>query len=334
VDVGFQVSISFLVWGYQASSSTAGCNEIKNDDDVESNNEQLESGRSIGALLKPSGDSASLEESVDQTRKNYEPLLLALGRTWPGFCHALLVHLVDFLLITETSTNDELSHHKERTLCCVSFWIRFLLSRSFLSLLCPSTSSTKGIITEASSSKKRQKIHDISTNEDSFLAPLSVLQKQMEYPLNSICDRLRQQLSVSNPSDFKTSRELEQLFLETLGESRQVNFGVELPHVPQDKPSLVEIDGACNATAQKSSESTTSPAAHRIIFSLAELETMLSEGGEARLHKCDSSANSAGLDGRSSKNVPDQLHESKRPAWVKCKSWEPCAIGALPGYPV
>ena len=149
---GLSTALTFLVWGGVGTSP---------------------SGRGV---LIPGSAAAfpASEQGIMKCWQRYSPLIQVLGRTWPGFCPALLVHLVDFVLsiedgVVEQSTVDAGSARK---LYFLSAWIRLLLSQLFVAKL-----------DSTFVSKKASKTKGTKTTELE-LAELSWLQK-LQYPCKS-----------------------------------------------------------------------------------------------------------------------------------------------------
>lgn len=283
VDVAFQSALSFLVWGGMGSGSPAG----------------------RGALIP--GSPGSFPESmkgVEKVRHRYQPLLVTLGREWPGFLSALLIHLVDFILSIESAAEkDGMDAGSLRKLYFLESWVRYIISRRF--------------VVNFDQSFKTSETGDQSSGV-AGTAPFSVLQS-LSYPLNSLCDRCDGQgakdSSSSSPSGRKTSRGIAVLFANILGPCRVREFGVDLTAAGEGTQSLPETE------SEMPPPSLSERAADGGGMTLAEIEAML-EGGDAT--------------GESEKDTlvtARQHSQTVRPAWLRCKVWEPCAVGTLPGYP-
>lgn len=181
-------------------------------------------------------------------RNQYEPLLRAFGKEWPGFLHALLVHLVDSVLSLECAVNEnECDDGASRKLFFLDFWVRHLLSRSFLAHFDHSLNRKDSVAIKDSSSP----------------APFSTLW-QMQYPLNALCDRCVI-VSQGGSTSCATSRGLAGLFCEILGDQREPGFGIDLA------TTTVQVNvaaGSLNRLENLKSDSTQK-------LSLAEIEAML-----------------------------------------------------------
>jgi hypothetical protein len=284
VDVAFQSALSFLVWGGMGSGSPAG----------------------RGALIPGSpGSFPESKKGVEKVRQRYQPLLVTLGREWPGFLSALLIHLVDFILSIESAAEkDGMDAGSLRKLYFLDSWVRYVVSRRF--------------VANFDQSFKANETGDQSSNANGT-APLSVLQS-LSFPLNCLCDRCGDEgakdLPSSSPPGRETSRGLADLFANILGPSLVYEFGVDLTTVGEGTQSLPETE------PEIPTPSLPERAADGSGMTLAQIEAML-EGGDAT------------VESRKDSLVPAHPNsQTVRPAWLRCKVWEPCAVGTLPGYPM
>jgi hypothetical protein len=285
VDVAFQSALSFLVWGGMGSGSPAG----------------------RGALIPGSpGSFPETNKGIEKVRHRYQPLLVTLGREWPGFLSALLIHLVDFILSIESAAEkDGMDAGSLRKLYFLDSWVRYVVSRRF--------------VVNFDQSFKASETGDQSSGA-AGTAPLSILQS-LSYPLNCLCDRCDGEGAKDSPSSSsspgrETSGGLADLFANILGPCRVHDFGVDLTTAGEGTQSLPETG------ADMPTPSLPERAANGSGMTLAEIEAML-EGGDAT--------------GESKKETLISAHphsQTVRPAWLRCKVWEPCAVGTLPGYPM
>lgn len=283
VDLAFQSALSFLVWGGMGSGSPAG----------------------RGALIP--GSPGSFPESikgVEKVRQRYHPLLVALGREWPGFLSTLLIHLVDFVLSVESAAEqDGMDAGSTRKLYFLDSWVRYILSRRFLNNFDRSFKATES---------------DDQVSDSTGAAPLFVLHS-LAYPLNSLCDRCGGDGANEPPSSLPcraTSRGLAELFANVLGIHRAHEFGVDLTSAEKPENSVDESEMQTTTCPQEKS-------AEGNGLTLAEMEAML-QGGD--------------VVGESHTETLVLTHPSEtqtvRPAWFRCRVWEPCAVGTVPGYPM
>jgi hypothetical protein len=334
---GFSTAISFLVWG-GIGGAPAG----------------------RGALIPGSAAAfPATQQGIVKSWQRYSPLIQVLGRAWPGFCPCLLVHLVDFVFSIEDTVVEQgtVDAGSARKLFFLSAWIRRLLSQSCVSELDPELYS---------------KINKRG-GTDLILAQSSHFEK-LEYPLNSLCDRIVD-CNNNNADLRKTSCDLLSSLELILGDKRVRNFGITAveqqngPRTPSaaasEKPETHEdpmttFEQPC--TSQVAPDQSETKAAEASKMSLDELEAMLSnddpveasEVVEKRKKKYSDKIEAlfASADRRNAVNKEDEKHTSAkgealtnesvhdnesraqaplrletRPAWVLCKSWDPCSIG-------
>ena len=261
-----------------------------------------------GCLLPKVGDEEfeCTEEGANRIKGRFQPLLAAIGKRWPGFLVALFNTIVDAILSIRDKDQTERSKVYDGFFLMV--WVRFLVSNVFLSS-CSIPHAIKGRSTPA---------------------PLKVL-RSVNYPLNSLCDRIIDCES-SSKAQCSTTRELKELLLEILGTERceiiltQPNI---LPNDPTNKSSdpvqsKTKTISDSVAIQQESAKSLDGP------LSLDEMEALLSSGAspqvaEQKVEECPAEEDIM-EDGKS--NL-----QSRPTAWTRCQSWEPCAIGAMPGFP-
>lgn len=244
-------------------------------------------------------------EGIAKSWQRYSPLLQVLGRVWPGFCAALFIHLVDFVLSIEEAVvkNEMLDPGSARKLYFLSAWIRFMLSKQYIASVDPECSSKAG-------NKKNDSI-ELTLAESSHLEKLG-------YPLNSICDRCNQ---FQDMPDFrKTSHDLVESIEVILGEHRCPNFGI----------SEIDLQVASNPLVIQT-PSIPKKQENSFGMSLDDMEAMLSDEDEAierNKHRKEEEEHPS--------RVQDELTTSSKPrsAWVRCTRWDPCSIGSLPGYPI
>ena len=270
-------------------------------------------GMEQGALLPPPVASADelypeTAAGIQRMQQMYGILLVVLGHEWSGFLHALMIHLVDSIMTLEQTQSQpheeeaaETIKEKSRRLFFLESWVRYLLSRDFVANFQNGLNKKKNSKTNINSKAK-------TINQE--MAPWSFLE-QMWYPLNSLCDRL--ELSCSS-SSRATSQRLVDLFCDVLGEYRVSQFGVVFDDEDDGESVLSRENGA-----------------EDVVDSMEE---------DGLPPSSTSSRNEETLDDTAKPEVPENTAKDKsdssprkRRAWVKCTSWEPCTIGALPGHP-
>ena len=297
IQLGYSTALTFLVWGGVGGAPP---------------------GRGVlipgSALAFPAS-----EQGIIKARRRYSPLLCILASAWPGFAHTLLVHLFDFVITLEESVVKEstMDSGSARKLYFLSAWIRYLLSEQFI-----------GDVT-SSSEVSNNRSNETTEPSELPLASLSALQN-VQYPLNSLCDRCCTDDDHRHSELRMTSRALAELFSEILGSSRSPSFRDKKnsPINPTNKPmSVKQIETQVDTNDLLRSDKDPKKASDsdnlqinqhgegQGMLSLNEMEAMLSDTEE--------------ID-----NAKVAQESEKRSAWVRCTSWDPCSIGTRPGYPV
>ena len=195
---------------------------------------------------------------------------------------------------------DDLDDASERKLFFLSCWIGFLLSRQVL-LEQEHIDDVALGITDSTKNLRRKPLATYTEDETNFLesdAPWEAL-SQANLPLNSLCDRLEadNNNNKSNPKLCRFSRAVADRFNHVLGTNRIPHHGIDLEELarPLDVRPLDNPETGDGTS-----------------MSLEQMEAMLES------------------DDREETTTSTQ---PKRPRWVRCKSWDACAIGTLPGYP-
>jgi hypothetical protein len=230
-----------------------------------------------------------------------------------------------------------------RKLFFLSSWIRLLLSQRF-------------VIALDQSLRIDQRKGNNSTGELA-LATLDQL-NCLAYPLNSLFDRCRDchdiqdmETSGDDPSNSmqhgpaedlrKTSRDILQSLEEILGSKQIRNFG----YLELDTYSVgVNIDSA-NMEKEEEEETPTSIEIATVNLtpkksgniSLDEMEALLSDHCEQQQDSTplpEQNGDGEIKPGFRPSDEASEEHQPVRPTWVRCKVWDPCALGTLPGYPM
>lgn len=285
---GFSTAIQFLVWGGIGGAA---------------------SGRGV---LIPGSTVAfpATQQGIRKSWQRYLPLIEVLGRVWPGFCSALLLHLIEFVLSIEESCVAQGSEDpgSVRKLFFLSSWIRLLVSEQFVQKLYPSSTSS-------SNKGKKGNTTEIPLASCESIQPLG-------YPLNSLCDRCSFD---DNPELHKASRDILQTFEEILGSQRVVDHGIEIAKLSpnarpqrQSSPLLEEPMGEIGH----------GPALSDGKMSLDEMEAMFSDDEEEAEHDAPSAPD------KKPTRQSQELVPNRPTAWIRCKVWDECALGTMPGQPV
>jgi ribosomal biogenesis protein LAS1 len=280
IDIGHQVALSFLVWGGIGDAPT---------------------GR--GVLIPGSAATfPACEDGAQKIRQRYKPLLFILCKAWPGFTHALLVHLCDHVVSIEASAAEEqLDAGSERKLYFLTSWIRFLLSKEF------HVHCDKSIAFHGKNDLSKKAASNWTKYERDFMespTSYSVL-CQAGLPLNSLCDRFA---NASEPGHRRHSHGLAVMFNGILGVGRVPNVGAS---------------AADDSHARGGTASSDAPPTNKL--SLADMELVLSDGA---------SQDSAKEKEQTSDSEAMNVSTNVKTVWTKCQAWDECAIGSLPGHPV
>jgi hypothetical protein len=306
IDIGLQILLSYLVWG--------GVGEL--------NPEK-------GALVP--GLPATIPETTqgfDKVKNRYSLLLTVVASAYTGFLHALIVNIADIVIFFEERIPEgvdvQMDPGDERKVLFLSSWIKYLLSREFQSHFDPHIGTyPKGNIDLTR--KKYWKWTKLEQEYMSDCAPLEVLQR-WHFPFNSLFDRCNE--SSAAKANRKVA-ELAAVFKEAAGESFLPSMGLGDKMQQQTDGKEMADETLCNDDKTKSS--------HKVVEASSSLTL---EQVEALLSDSDPD------DGKDVGTKPTEDAQGKHPykgadtnaadsgaAWIMCKSWDPCAIGTLPGYP-
>jgi len=359
LDRAYHIALLYLVWGGATTTSAET-------GDIPAAQQRQQSGALIPSDVVKFPDT---DEGIRNARQLFSTLLIVLGKEWPGFLQTLIVHLVDNILVEERSLSSAAGAttrdgadtkeqstavqddaHARRKLYFLESWVQYLVSRDFVAHFYADIKGTT-----------RKKSAGVA-------APWSFLQK-MRYPLNGICDRLLL-VSSSHDSDTEdkvkgaaaTSRRLGAYFMDALGDHRISYYGVRFhgePEVLSDgneggagiasqaeqvaSDTVMEVAGSLGQEQETKAEDSDNKAG----FSLHEIESLLASGEttcedskdagdcEPTSHDADPPPMPIAAEPIVQQNLSTNLESREKPrqAWVRCTLWEPCAIGAVPGYP-
>ena len=315
--------IRFLVWGGVGGSP---------------------SGRGV---LIPGSEKAfpATQHGITKCWQRYSPLIYVICRTWPGFSATLLIHLVDFVLAVEEEVvmNGNMDPGSARKLFFLSSWIRLLLSQRFVIAL-----------------DQRLRIDQSKGNTSAGELSLASFGQLncLEYPLNSLLDRCRDchdihdmNTSGDDPSNDiqhgpsedlrKTSRDILQRLEEILGSKQTRHFGYSEFDIDTtgDNNASAKMKEAIERTQsiEIASSTVNSTVKESGVMSLDEMESLLSDHCEQPQDSTPQSIQNGDGEVKAACRPSDEGNEDTtavRPAWVRCKVWDPCALGTLPGYPM
>ena len=241
------------------------------------------------------GSAITFPETVEGTRKikeRYSVILIYMSSKWPGFVHAILVHMVDFVLNLNQGTSKEIEDPgKKRKLFFLTYWIRYILSREFFCLLGWYDVSFKG--SKNIRQRPREKWSEDLIEFMELPAPFNVL-RDAKLPLHGLHDRCTKEGNENLALFFKSV---------ICDDSEQFDF--------KKTSRKRTIDELC--TDPKESNDT-----DEAIMSLDDIEALVSDTENKQIVLSNESINQA-------ESV------SKISAWTICEVWEPCAIGSIPG---
>jgi len=160
-----------------------------------------------------------------------------------------------------------------------------------------------------------------------MLCPLDYSSLQdMGFPLNSVCDRI-----LSHHQELESStavRELKQHLEDVIGNERVVFMGIyssqgvareDLDHDVTDSTSSTPM-------LDNSKPPQEVPTEENNILSLEDMEAMLDKDTTTKKDNND--------DDQVESDEPENTLPSRIVPWTLCKSWDTCAIGSLPSYPM
>ncbi|KAL7518419.1 hypothetical protein ACHAWX_003246 [Stephanocyclus meneghinianus] len=297
VDVLFTNVLRFLVWG--------GAANTLNGRNTPSRGEEARNECRSPALLTMFANNckskcqADLEELFEESRVSYEPLIISITSSYPGFLPALFIHLIDSILCFDAErrkynqepqgSHDEFSTGEtpydnesyldeiDWNLQFLSMWACYILTREFHMHLDRSVAIVESIADGVSSESesvdlKKKGRRKWTYGEQYFMqkpVPYTLL-RDAGMPLNSVCDRLMSHVEGAHKKKGGQNKDIVMkllfFFESVLGRERIISF-VSRPSVPE----------ATNSDAN------------------------------------------TGL--------------SDMKPWTLCKSWDACAIGTMPGFP-
>jgi len=295
----------------------------------------------VGALVPPAEAAVDKEEETSyvDNQKCYRPLLTTLVREWPGFLSSLVVRLVDTVIRLEEechSRGDSLAppDHKHGAMCrlqlvYLSSWVEHLLSRSFL--LSTGTDSKQSTRSQLDLLRVRQvPLGGLLDRCATFVASNPPLEpSSAATPASSL-------LVVSQSSCKRLARVLREIL-------QQKDESVEAAPAPLIDYQEQDLEAVCkqDAATEKPSEFLNSLAANAETkpsgfpsgkLSLDELETLLNIDRSEHMKAPAQGARVEATD--KAIQAASDSESNNEPRWVLCDTWEPCAIGTLPGYPL
>lgn len=363
IDIGYDLLISFLVWGDGSSGSSGGLliPDVKGTSSLSTVDYNYQSQESI----------QSLQEQFGQT------LIAQVCKVWPGFITCLLVNLIDYIHLLEdetisSSTKKMSKAERDQKLYIAFSWVYYLTSDNFYFHLGwikdhnedKDKNSTSYLKLKAKNLKNRQLT---STVFESNSASLDILSNKARLPLNSLCDKcldhidtvIQQTRSHDTTMKVKTSMDIISLFEQILKDTRieyngiancthkrKVEFIDELKanrdedgvnkckkvkilqdNDPESKSLMVTNNDLNKTTTMMTLEDIES-----ILDKEDDFDGKNPEPNATEKHDQANSDNKRDID-NTINNCDHQAHEKRTvKAWTLCPSWDSCAIGTLPGY--
>jgi len=306
IDIGLQILLSYLVWG--------GVGELPPEK---------------GALVP--GSPATIPETdqgFDKVKNRYSLLLTVVASAYTGFLQALIVNLADIVILFEERIPEgdgvQMDPGDERKVFFLSSWIKYLLSREFQSHFDPHIGTyPKGNIDLA-----RKKYWKWTKSEKAYMAdcaPLEVL-RRWHFPLNSLFDRCNESLAAR--SNRKVA-ELAAVFKEAAGESFVQGMGLgDAMQRKADGNEMADV-ALCKDDKTKSLHKAVETSSS---LTLEQVEALLSDSDPDDGKDVDAKP-TKDAEGSHPNEVAVTNAADSGAAWIMCKSWDPCAIGTLPGHP-
>jgi ribosomal biogenesis protein LAS1 len=267
IEVLYSTTLQFLVWGRMNDTEVKGPALLSLTDKNNEFDPQL-----------------SIEDLFEELRVSYEPLVVSIISTYPGFLAALFVHIVDSIICLDSERNrlqnesnydDAKNLYNEWNLQCLVMWTCFILTREFHMHLDRSVAVIESTIDK----RTNQKISD----------PVDLKKKGRR---KWTC---WEQVHMQNPPTYHFLR------------------GCGLPLNSAYDRLLHHLSGL----GRKVDEQSTDIVTGLLLF----LKQIIEEPNVA-----ESKHSSEGV----CKNGSDI---TRLKPWTLCKSWDACAIGAMPGYP-
>lgn len=306
IDAGLQILLSYLVWGCVSDMPPEK-----------------------GAMVPRSPTTIpETEQGFDKVKNRYVLLLAKVSTAYTGFLHALIVNLVDLILLIEErhagSGDASIGADDDRKLFFLGGWVKYLVSREFHSHFDPHL----GVFPRGKVDLTRKKVWKWTEAEKSFMAdcaPFEALHR-WKFPLNGLHERCTR--SLSTDINGKVA-ELISLFKKA-GRDHILDDNTEVAIVAKAQTGVEKKE-----TAQEMSLPITHLKGDASGMSLEQMEAFLSDSdaegdrGDKKKPGGDTQVRDVTGDGDAIRTKP----KGDIAAWSQCNSWEPCAMGSLPGYP-
>ena len=367
IDIAYSTAIQVLVWGRTGMNASEGNTNVNGPALLTLPSVlDLQSSSNNSNNTQSSSSSQEFDASFEQLRIMYEPLIIAITNVYPGFITALFVHLIDSILCLDKARRQSQQQQEgnldlrqlELHTQYILRWVCHILSRAFhmhfdksVAILTPKIDQSVVIKPPLQTETAAAAADTVSeqADEDKIFTPqpidlkkkgrkkwtqvqLEYMQRPLDYsslqdmgfPLNSLCDRI-----LSHHQDIESGtavRELKQHLEDIIGKERVVFMGIygQQSVVASEEPDHGTIGSASSANVKPPQEVPTED--ENNILSLEDMEAMLDK--DTTTKKDDDDDDQVGSD------EPKSTLPSRVVPWTLCKSWDACAIGALPGYPM
>jgi len=310
IDTGLQILLSYLVWG--------GVGDMPPEK---------------GALVP--GSPATIletEQGFDKVKNRYILLLAKVSTAYTGFLQALMVNLVDLILLIKErqtgNTEATVDAGDERKLFFLNRWVTYLVSREFHSHFDPHL----GVFPRGKVDLTRKRVWKWSGAEKAFMADCAPSEAihRWQFPLNSLYERCN-----SSPCGVELT-----LLLKKAGGDHILDQETKIDCSTKSQTDVDQKESGAKQSLQPTQETQErSPPSSQLKrgasgMSLEQMEALLS-GSDAEGDHGDESKPAGATQAFDVANDSTVLKEpaNETIAWTLCKSWDPCAIGTLPGYP-
>lgn len=385
MDVAYTTSLRFLVWGRPTRrkqlSSLLEDGVVTSDKD----NKIVDDGPALLTLpldhhivsseLTASTllERESYDLSFERLRIMYDPLLIAIASPYPGFLHALFVHMVDAILTlvgdrgcSEDQTQPmgdvgvdksdrkvdtiRLGHHIQY----LTRWVRYILSRTFHMHFDTSVALWYDHSDVTADEIVQQKEHDAPC-ESTGVTDMPPLCEQHQRQLPSPLSRGRQAIDLKKRGRKKWTT-AQRLYMQSPLEYLYLHKTVGLPlNSVCDRLLLYrqQLGDSFDATALSSKTITNTNSTTLAVVQLHQhIESVIGKKerivfmglydddevvGHAAVN--DDGSNETLISSDKDKGSPPPLQALPSTGtrtikpWTLCKGWDACAIGTLPGFP-
>lgn len=383
MDVAYTTALRFLVWGRPTRRKQSS--KPLEDDTVTSDKDNKIDDDGPALLTLPVDhhivtsqvitstllERESYDLSFERLRTMYDPLLIATASPYPGFLHALFVHMVDAILTlvgdrgcSEDQTQPmgdvgvdksdrkvdtiRLGHHIQY----LTRWVRYILSRTFHMHFDTSVAlwSDHSVDDNVTAEVIVQHKHDAPC-ESTGVTDMPPLCEQHQRQLPSPLSQGKQAIDLKKRGRKKWTT-AQRLYMQSPLEYLYLHKTVGLPlNSVCDRLLLYrqQLGDSFDATALSSKTITANSTTLAVMQLHQHLENVI--GKKERIvfmglyddddddkvvsHAAvnDGGSNETHISSDKDKGSPQALGTRTIKPWTLCKGWDACAIGTLPGFP-